>query len=84
MKCGCGNEIHPERWALGFKICLNCGEKFAAKRKPLGYICYGHKTAGEIVITSKAGFDNYKKISHRQNKGSHMGYASRLTSQFSV
>lgn len=80
--CGCGNSIHPERYALGYKICLKCGEKSASNKKPFGYVSYGHKTAGAIVITSKAGFDNYSKVSYRKNKGSNMGYASRLTTSF--
>ena len=82
IKCVCGNDIHPERYALGYKICLSCGEKFAQKKTPRGYMHYGHKTAGTIVITSKAGFDNYAKVSYRKNKGSNMGYASRLSTSF--
>jgi hypothetical protein len=82
IQCGCGKEIHPERYALGYKVCLTCGEQAARSRKPFGYVAYGHKTAGAIVITSKKGFDNYKKVSYRKNKGSNMGYASRLTTSF--
>lgn len=80
--CGCGTEIHPDRYALGYKVCLKCGEKSASKNKPFGYVSYGHKTAGAIVITSKAGFDNYAKVSYRKNKGSNMAYASRMTTSF--
>jgi hypothetical protein len=80
--CGCGNDIHPERAALGYKICLACGEKAALKKRPFGYLHYGHKTAGAIVVTTKAGFENYSKVSYRMNKGSNMGYASRLTTSF--
>lgn len=81
-KCGCGNEINSERYSLGYKICLPCGEKYAQNNKKFGYLHYGHKTAGAIVLTSKKGFDNYKKVSYRKNKGSNMGYASRLTTTF--
>lgn len=80
--CGCGNIISQERYDLGYKICLSCGEKAALKRKPFGYVHYGHKTAGAIVITSKRGFDNYSKVSYRLNKGSNMGYASRISTTF--
>lgn len=82
-KCGCGKDIPQERIDLGFKVCVVCGERIAQSKRPHGYVCYGHKTAGAIVITSKAGLSNYKKVSYRKNKGSHMGYASRLTSNFS-
>ena len=80
--CACGNSIVEERHNLGYKTCLSCGEKAAAKIKPYGYTHYGHKTAGSIVITTKAGLDNYKKISCRLNKGSNMGYASRVGTSF--
>lgn len=82
MNCSCGNIIPQERLDLGYKVCVNCGEKFAQAKKPYGYMHYGHKTAGAIVITSKAGVDNYKKVSCRMAKGSNMGYASRMTSSF--
>jgi hypothetical protein len=80
--CACGNEIPQERIDLGYKVCVICGEKFAKAKRPVGYMSYGHKTAGAIVITTKSGLDNYKKVSYRQNKGSNMGYASRLSTQF--
>ena len=54
IKCGCGNDIHPERYELGYKICLTCGDKVAQKHKKFGYISYGHKTAGAIVVTAQA------------------------------
>jgi len=76
INCGCGNEIHPERYALGYKICLKCGDKSASKQKPYGSIIYDHKTAGSIQITNKATFDLYKKISYRSGKKSNMGSAS--------
>ena len=82
FKCGCGNFIHPERAELGYKICLTCGEKAASKKRLFGYLHYGHKTAGAIVLTTKAGFDNYSKVSCRMNKGSNMGSASRVGTLF--
>lgn len=81
-KCGCGKDIHPERYDLGYKICISCGEKFASVKKPKGFMYYGHKTAGSIVITSSKGFDNYRKVSYRKNKGSHMGYACNIGTSF--
>lgn len=82
INCGCGKEIHPERHALGYKVCLACGDKHAIKNKKYGYVSYGHKTAGAIVVTSKKAFENYSKVSYRMGKSSNMGYASRLTTSF--
>ena len=82
IKCGCGNEIHPERHELGYKLCLPCGDKVAKKSQKFGYLHYDHKTAGAIVITSRKAFDNYSKVSYRMGKNSNMGYASRLSTSF--
>jgi len=82
IHCMCGNEIHSERYNLGYKVCLTCGDKIAAKNRKFGYICYGHKTAGSIVIDSRKAVDNYKRVSYRKNKGSNMAYASRLSTTF--
>jgi len=82
IKCGCGNDIHPERYELGYKICLSCGDKSAKRSQKFGYISYGHKTAGAIVVTSKKAFDNYTKVSYRKGKASNMAYASRLSTSF--
>lgn len=30
--CMCGNDIAERRYALGYKLCLPCGEKAAKKR----------------------------------------------------
>lgn len=77
--CVCGNQIPLERLELGYKFCVVCGDKIAAKNKKFGYVCYGHKTAGSIVVATKAAVDNYKKVSQRKGKRSNMAYASKLT-----
>lgn len=80
--CGCGNEIHEERYALGYKVCITCGERFAQSKKKFGYVHYGHKTAGSIIVTSKQAVDNYRKVSYRHCKGSNMSSASKAGTQF--
>jgi len=29
----CGDDVRPQRWALGFKLCLSCGETHAQQRR---------------------------------------------------
>jgi hypothetical protein len=48
----------------------------------MGYPHYGHKTAGAIVVTTKAGFQNYAKVSSRKGKNCNMGFASRVGTRF--
>lgn len=33
IDCICGGEIHPTRFALGYRVCLDCGDKQARDRK---------------------------------------------------
>jgi hypothetical protein len=33
LECDCGEEIAPRRWDLGYRTCLECGEKMAKQRK---------------------------------------------------
>lgn len=83
LQCGCGRSIPAERAELGFKCCVVCGERFAQSKKRFGYMVYGHKTAGAILVTSQAGFQNYKAVSSRRSKCSNMGSASKIGTLFS-
>lgn len=29
----CGGDIHPKRYALGYRVCLTCGDTAARKKK---------------------------------------------------
>ena len=82
MLCHCGNQVPPARLDYGLRTCLTCGDREAKSSRPFGYPSYAHKTAGAIVITSKAGFTNYKRVSYRHAKGSNMSSASKAGTQF--
>lgn len=30
--CNCGEDVHPKRRALGYKTCLDCGDKVARQK----------------------------------------------------
>jgi hypothetical protein len=48
IDCECGGSIHPARFALGYRICLACGEAEAKKRKFTVAIPYG-KGAYQLI-----------------------------------
>ena len=58
----CGSDVNPNRWALGFKTCLSCGEALAKAFKhcivPLHKSNYVPVTDLEMLkgINSKGGF----------------------------
>jgi hypothetical protein len=65
INCGCGNEIHPERVELGYKVCLNCGDKAPLKNKKYGYMHFGHKNHSQyrrhIQTSSRQLFSKYQR-----------------------
>ena len=48
IECDCGNEIKKERFALGYRVCLACGEAKAKERKFTVAIPYG-KGAYQLI-----------------------------------
>ena len=50
--CRCGEEIEPERLALGSYICLTCGEERAQREKNRRTVVPLHKS-NYIIITDK-------------------------------
>jgi hypothetical protein len=32
-ECGCGELIEDGRWALGYRVCLECGDSIAKQKK---------------------------------------------------
>lgn len=47
--CWCGDDVHPKRWALGYRTCLPCGEKQAAKDRASWCIAPMHKSNYMLV-----------------------------------
>tara|TARA_B110000503_G_scaffold133920_1_gene212165 strand:+ start:723 stop:947 length:225 start_codon:yes stop_codon:yes gene_type:complete len=63
--CKCGNDIHPKRFELGYKICIDCSEE-----SPKSCIMISnHKTGNEIQIVSQETAENFRKISSRSSYG---------------
>jgi len=46
-ECKCSNTISEERWALGYRICLECGDWVASQRKFT--VAPGHKSNYHLV-----------------------------------
>ena len=54
MNCNwCGEDVHPLRWTLGYKVCLQCGEEIAKKERVRWCVAPMHKS-NYILITNKA------------------------------
>lgn len=54
--CFCGQEIPQERVELGFNTCV----KHSGQSPHVGFMTYGHKTAGEVTIISSSNPENVR------------------------
>ena len=66
VKCFCGKIIPEERLEFGFTTCLDCSKE----SKPIGFMVYGHKTAGEIVIIDSKDSESVRQAhrAHRRDR----------------
>jgi hypothetical protein len=48
-ECECGEEIHPKRLALGYNVCLQCGDKLALQERKQWCIAPMHKSNYTLV-----------------------------------
>ena len=55
----CHNNIHPERIAAGYTICIQCAERTVRKYK--GDMNYAHKTAPTLMVMSAETHANYRR-----------------------
>jgi hypothetical protein len=51
--CWCGDDIEPARWALGYRVCLFCGEEAARLERTSWCIAPMHKS-NYMLITNPA------------------------------
>lgn len=62
IDCECGGEIHPQRFALGYRVCLKCGEA-KAKDRFKGYCVVPMHKSNYMLIT------NHNDLKGINNKG---------------
>jgi hypothetical protein len=65
MNCAvCKTQIPPERVECGFNTCINCSNT----KKVIGYLCYSHKTAPEIVIIPSTDTESVRRANNAFNR----------------
>jgi len=52
-ECDCGNTISPERYRLGYDVCLKCGEKAAILRRESWTIVPLHKSSYTLITNQQ-------------------------------
>ena len=62
---GCGSEMNPERFQMGFKVCVNC----SIEEKKMGHVIYPHKTGGYVQVVDSETYQDLNRIDRRGYKG---------------
>ena len=52
---GCGSTMNPERFEMGFKVCVKC----STEEKKMGHVIYPHKTGGYVQVVDS---ETYKDL----------------------
>ena len=50
--CWCGDDVEPARWALGYRVCLWCGEEQAKQERTTWCVAPMHKS-NYVLITDR-------------------------------
>lgn len=48
----CGDDVRPQRWALGYRVCLPCGEEQARQERTSWCIAPLHKS-NYMLLTNR-------------------------------
>ena len=62
---GCGSTMNPERFQMGFKVCVNC----SIEEKKMGHVIYPHKTGGYVQVVDSETYKDLNRIDRRGYKG---------------
>jgi len=56
MKCCvlCGADVHPKRWALGYNLCLLCGEEMARQDRDEWCVVQEYGKGNYVYVTPEA------------------------------
>ena len=50
--CWCGDDVDPQRWAIGYRYCLTCGEDVAVSARESWCVAPMHKS-NYVLVTDR-------------------------------
>jgi len=64
----CGDEIHIERWQLGYKRCLFCGEDQAIAERASWCVIQEYTKGNYQLVTPTSAFTTLKQTNPKENR----------------
>jgi hypothetical protein len=65
----CGDDVHIERWALGYRLCLFCGEDAAAVERASWCIIQEYGKGNYQYVTPTTAFVSLRNTNQKQTRG---------------
>lgn len=61
----CGDDIHIERWARGYRLCLFCGEEAARAERKSWCVVQEYGKGGYMFVTADAARTTLKQTNQK-------------------
>jgi hypothetical protein len=67
--CWCGDDVEPRRWALGYRMCLFCGEEAARTERASWCVVQEYGKGGYQFVTADAAPTTLKQTNQKAIRG---------------
>jgi hypothetical protein len=64
----CGDDVHIERWALGYRVCLFCGEDRAKTERSSWCIVQEYGKGPYQLVTANSAPTTLKQTNQKENR----------------
>jgi hypothetical protein len=65
----CGDDIHSERWSLGYRVCLFCGEEAARMERMSWCVVQEYGKGNYQLVTPASARVTLKQTNHKELRG---------------
>lgn len=62
----CGDDVHIERWARGYRVCLFCGEEAAREERRSWCVVQEYGKGGYMFVTANAARVTLKQTNQKE------------------
>jgi hypothetical protein len=67
-ECHCGDDIDPRRYALGYRVCLPCGEANARQARKSWTVVQEYTKGNYQLVTSSAAYVTLRQTNPKENR----------------
>lgn len=64
--CWCGDDVPAQRWSLGYRTCLLCGEEQAKQERASWCVVQEYGKGAYQLVTPTAAFQTLKETNQKQ------------------